>query len=94
MSNVSLYGLIMHKFKAALVFMIFYPETEPLRADAYNWGLPLPANHDGDFSADETEVVTDSHISMPTVDDVSTDLASNNELPDYSNDEDITIYDV
>lgn len=56
--------------------------------------LSVDANHDGDFSADETEVVTDSHISMPTVDDVSTDLASNNELPDYSNDEDITIYDV
>ena len=49
MSNFPLYGLIMHKFKAVLVFMIFYPETEPLRADAHNWGLPLPANPDGDF---------------------------------------------
>ena len=49
MSNFPLYVLIMHKFKAALVFMIFYPETEPLRADAHNRRLPLPANHDGDF---------------------------------------------
>ena len=43
------YLLIFCDYFQALVFMIFYPETEPLRADAYNWGLPLPANHDGDF---------------------------------------------
>lgn len=57
--------------------------------------LSVDVNNDGDFSVEETEVVTDEHLSMPSSDDMTgTELASNSELPDYSNDEDITIYDV
>ncbi len=61
--------------------------------------MAVDANHDGNFGEDETQVVTDSHIPMPTADDVSPEMVSNDiadggDLPDYSNDSDITVYDV
>lgn len=61
--------------------------------------VALDENQDGDLSLDEMEVVTDRHIPMPTSDDVSQEYASygeggESELPDYSNDNDITLYDV
>ena len=61
--------------------------------------LAIDTNQDGEIALDEVEVVTDSHIPMPTADDVSTEYTSldeggESELPDYSNDNDITLYDV
>ena len=60
--------------------------------------VALDDNRDGYLSQDEAVVVTDAHVPMPTEDDVYRNdggsMVNNNELPDYSNDNDITLYDV
>lgn len=61
--------------------------------------IAIDENQNGELDEDELEVVTDRHIPMPTADDVSVEYASyedggEGELPDYSNDNDITLYDV
>ena len=58
--------------------------------------VSVDVNHDGNFSQNETTVVTDAHLPMPTADDiiVNNGIVDNGELPDYSNDNDITMYDV
>ena len=85
------------------VAVIAHGETTGLMIDANQNGevdvIAVDANHDDHYSEDETEVVTDAHMPMPTQDDVSPDMASNGvadggDLPDYSNDSDITMYDV
>ncbi|MBQ6422307.1 MAG: hypothetical protein IJJ90_02060 [Prevotella sp.] len=78
-------------------------ETTGVMIDANQNGevdiIAVDANHDDNYSENEMEVVTDAHIPMPTSDDVSPDMGSNSmaaggDLPDYSNDSDITVYDV
>lgn len=85
------------------VAVIAHGETTGLMIDANQNGevdvIAVDANHDDHYSEDETEVVTDAHMPMPTQDDVSPDMASQgmgggDGLPDYSNDSDITVYDV
>lgn len=85
------------------VAVIAHGETTGLMIDANQNGevdvIAVDANHDDNYSQDEMEVVTDAHMPMPTADDVSPDMASNDmadggDLPDYSNDNDITMYDV
>lgn len=61
--------------------------------------MAIDTNQDGHIDIDETHNVSDEHIPMPTADDLSRDLANyemgdEGELPDYSNDNDITLYDV
>lgn len=52
-------------------------------------------NNNGELEDDEIIDVTEDHIAMPTQADVVDNvvLASNDELPDYSNDADITSYE-
>ncbi len=79
------------------VAMVTNGETVGMMIDANQNGevdiLAVDANNDGDFSAEETNVVTEAHIPMPTDDDVQGYVAGN-DIPDYSNDNDITVYDV
>lgn len=54
-------------------------------------------NSNGEIEHDEVADVSDSHIPMPTADDVAGhSMASNptDDLPDYSNDGDISMYEV
>lgn len=55
-------------------------------------------NNNGSIEENEVRDVTDQHIPMPTADDVQPSddgmmTAQNDELPDYSNDADITMYE-
>lgn len=52
-------------------------------------------NNNGELEDDEIIDVTEDHIAMPTQDDIVDNvvLASNDDLPDYSNDADITSYE-
>ncbi len=85
------------------VAVIAHGETTGLMIDANQNGevdvIAVDANHDDHYSQDEMEVVSEAHLPMPSADDVSPDMASNGmadggDLPDYSNDSDITVYDV
>ena len=55
-------------------------------------------NSNGSIEENEVHDVTDQHIPMPTADDIQPSddgmmIAQNDELPDYSNDADITMYE-
>ena len=59
------------------------------------------ANGNGEIENDEMADVTEHHIAMPTADDVMqpgvtevSDPMGGDDLPDYSNNADITMYDV
>lgn len=55
------------------------------------------SNHDGQIDDSELHDISDSHMPMPSADDVEGDYGqmaqSDTDLPDYSNDADITLYD-
>lgn len=80
------------------VAMVTVGDTEGLLIDANQDGevnvMAMDANHDGDFSENELQNVTGAHIPMPTQDDTQSYMAQTDDLPDYSNDSDITVYDV
>ena len=55
-------------------------------------------NSNGSIEENEVHDVTDQHIPMPMADDIQPSdddmmIAQNDELPDYSNDADITMYE-
>lgn len=56
------------------------------------------SNHNGLIDGNELHDISDSHIPMPSTDDVEGGYGqmtqSDTDLPDYSNDADITLYDV
>lgn len=80
------------------VAMVTVGDTEGLLIDANQDGevnvMAMDANHDGDFSENELQNVTGAHIPMPTQEDTQSYVAQTDDLPDYSNDSDITVYDV
>ena len=55
------------------------------------------SNHDGQIDDSELHNISDSHMPMPSADDVEGGYEqmaqSDTDLPDYSNDADITLYD-
>lgn len=55
------------------------------------------SNHNGQIDGNELHDISDSHMPMPSADDVEGDYGqvaqSDSDLPDYSNDADITLYD-
>ena len=55
------------------------------------------SNHDGQIDDSELHDISDSHMPMPSADDVEGGYGqmaqSDTDLPDYSNDADITLYD-
>lgn len=54
-------------------------------------------NHNGSIDEGEEQDVSDAHVTMPTVDDISGDAitaSTDNGMEDYSNNADVTVYDV
>lgn len=55
------------------------------------------SNHNGQIESNELHDISDNHIPMPSADDVEGNYGqvaqSDSDLPDYSNDADITLYD-
>lgn len=57
--------------------------------------LARDVNHDNELQDDEIKDVSESHIPMPTQDDINANTnMAHNEMPDYVNDADTGLYDI